>query len=75
MAKTDENLVYPTGLAMDDEGYRFIADSNHHCLHVLNPTGKEIHQCTGLNFPYGVAIDVTGHVYVADSSNHRIVKY
>ncbi|XP_019856250.1 PREDICTED: tripartite motif-containing protein 2-like [Amphimedon queenslandica] len=72
---TDENLVYPTGLAMDDEGYRFIADSNHHCLRVLNPTGKEIHQCTGLNFPYGVTIDVTGHVYVADSSNHRIVKY
>lgn len=72
---TNESLVYPTGLAMDDEGYRFIADSNHHCLRVLNPTGKEIHQCGGLNFPYGVAIDIAGHVYVADSSNHRIVKY
>ena len=69
------NVVYPTGIAIDDEGYRFISDSNHHCLRILDPNGKQIHQCTGLNFPYGIAVSPSGHIYVADSSNHRIVKY
>lgn len=72
---TDGSVVYPTGLAMDDEGYRFVADSNHHYLRILDPSGKEIHRCEGLNFPYGVAIDTSGHIYIADSSNYRIVKY
>ena len=69
------SVVYPTGIAMDDEGYRFISDSNHHCLRILDPTGREIHRCIGLNFPYGVVVDPFGFVYVADSSNYRIVKY
>lgn len=69
------NVVYPTGIAIDDEGYRFISDSNHHCLWILDPNGKQIHQCAGLNFPYGIAFDIFGHIYVADSSNHRIIKY
>ena len=27
------SVVYPTGIAMDDEGYQFISDS-HHCLRI-----------------------------------------
>ena len=69
------SLVYPTGLGVDEEGYRFISDSNHHCLRILDPNGVEINQCPGLNFPYGITVDNAGHIYVADSSNFRIVKY
>jgi len=84
------NLSYPTGLAVDESGDVFIADSGNHCVRKVDTTGR-ITTVVGvgtagssgdgrtatsvkLNFPTSVAVDNAGNLYIADQSNNLIRK-
>lgn len=71
------SFQYPQGIAIDDEGNRFITSrlGNNFYLNVLSPTGPQIKLLTGFNTPWGVALDKEGYIYFADYGNSRIMKY
>ena len=68
------NLNKPGGIAIDENGYRYIVTNGH--LHILDPTGSQVNVIEGSGDAYGaVTLDKDGFIYVADYMNHRIVKF
>jgi uncharacterized protein (TIGR03437 family) len=82
------SLGSPSGIALDTAGHLYVAETTHHRLRRLSPTG-ELTPFAGtgqlgssgdggparmatLNNPHGVAVDAAGFLYVADTGNHRI---
>jgi len=76
-------LNRPKGIALDESGNVYVADSNNHRIEVFSSEGKFIRQWGGqgnlqgqFQEPWDVAVDsVAGLVYVADTWNHRIQKF
>jgi hypothetical protein len=78
------NLVYPTDVILDIDGFLYIADNQKHRIIRSGHTGFEcIVGCTGkngsasneLNIVYALRFDSYGNLYVADEFNHRIQKF
>ncbi|MCX8074112.1 MAG: hypothetical protein N2749_00810 [Clostridia bacterium] len=77
-------LNNPFGVAIDSNGYIYVAEFYNHRLVKLNPdltynsqfgvTGTPKSDNTGFNYPAGITIDSNGYIYVADRANHRLVK-
>jgi len=81
--KGSENgqLLYPNGIAIDQLGNMYVADSNNHRVQKFNSDGKYITHLgipdfvnSQLRYPRGVATDLSGNVYVADQFNFQIQK-
>jgi len=75
-------FIRPAGLAVDQEGNVFVADSGNHRVQKFDRDGLFLAQVGGLgsgngqfNEPWGVALDAQGNLYVADTWNHRIQKF
>ena len=75
-------FIRPAGLAVDQEGNIFVADSGNHRVQKFDRDGLFLAQVGGLgsgngqfNEPWGVALDAQGNLYVADTWNHRIQKF
>ncbi|MFF1359993.1 RICIN domain-containing protein [Streptomyces sp. NPDC058297] len=83
-------LNYPYGIAVDNAGALYIADTENHRIRKVTTDGK-ISTVAGagspgfagdggpavsarLNGPYGVAVDSAGDLYIADAENHRVRK-
>ncbi|MDM8545575.1 NHL repeat-containing protein [Candidatus Venteria ishoeyi] len=80
-------LKYPWGLAVDTQGFVYVADAGNHRIRRISPEGM-IETIAGssagyegdglpatqakLNHPQGVSIDLQGNVFIADSYNQRI---
>ena len=80
----------PSGVAVDESGNLYIADSNHHRVRRVSPSGTittvagtgaagfsgdgEAAADAQLNNPSDVAVDAAGNIYIADTDNHRIRK-
>jgi len=86
---SEARFTHPTGLAIDNGGNIYVADSDNHTIRKITPTGKVTTLAgaariagsadgTGnearFNQPLGVATDSTGNIYVADSLNRTIRK-
>ncbi|MFD2572722.1 T9SS type A sorting domain-containing protein [Spirosoma soli] len=78
-------LGYPTGVAVDNAGLVYVADSANHRIMKWglgasegipvaggNGQGRDVRQ---LDSPGGVFVNGDGAIYVADTYNHRIQKY
>ena len=85
---TKTRLYHPAGVAVDNTGNLYIADSWNHRIRQVDKggtitavagTGARGYGGDGgpalearLNHPTGVAVDGAGNLYIADSENHRI---
>ena len=79
----------PSGVAVDNRGTLYVADSGNHTIRKVTSQGtvttlaglagaKGSQDGTGdsarFNYPYGVALDGTGNIYVTDYSDHTVRK-
>ncbi len=87
---TQAQLNRPMGIAIDEAGSLFIADTDNHRVRKVSPdgtiatiAGNGSTTYTGdggpateasLNSPYGVAVDASGDVYIADFNHHCVRK-
>jgi sugar lactone lactonase YvrE len=87
---TSAQINGPMGLALDESGNLFFADSANHCVRKIAPNGiintvagTGIAGFTGdggpaasaqLRLPHSVAVDSTGNLFIADTSNVRVRK-
>eukprot|EP00798_Chlamydomonas_sp_ICE-L_P027599 gene27599-7236_t len=78
----------PKGVAVDTEGYVFVADTNNNCIRKINPNGMVISLAGNCGQPRGrmdgmgslaefdgpsdVDVDGDGNVFVADTNNNCI---
>lgn len=76
------------GVAVDAEGYVYVADYGNHRIRRISPTGSVVTLAgdgtagfadgvrtnSRFNGPWGIALDAAGSIYVADSENRRIRK-
>ncbi len=79
--KDNGQLDFPRGLAVDNAGNIFVADSNNDRLQKFAPTGQFLSVIGKggagpgeFREPGGIAVDSAGNIYVADVSNHRVQK-
>ena len=88
-AGSNATFNFPQGVAMDNQGYVYIADSLNNIIRKITPVGM-VSTLAGLSggpgyadgsnalasfyLPRGLATDGQGGVYVADSGNHIIRK-
>jgi DNA-binding beta-propeller fold protein YncE len=77
--KDNGQFIFPRGLAVDNAGNIFVADTNNGRLQKFSPTGVflSIMGKTGKGpgeflEPGGIAVDASGNIFVADVSNHRV---
>jgi len=86
----DACMHYPRGIAVDNLGSVFIADTSNHRVRKVSPSGvmstfagKGADRYCGdggaatsacLRSPRGVAVDTDGNVFIADTDNNRVRK-
>jgi sugar lactone lactonase YvrE len=77
----------PYGIAVDDSGFIYVADTYNNKIRKITPTG-EVTTFSGSTqgyadgpgtvaqfyFPYGVTVDASGNIYVSDTYNDKIRK-
>jgi hypothetical protein len=68
---TGLTISKPQALAMDNNGYIYVAATN---LFVLSSTGEIVEWFARLDDPYGIDIDEDGFIYVASRSGHHILR-
>ena len=75
-------FFHPRGLAVDPEGYVYVADSGNDRVQKFDSNGTFRTQWGGpgksrgkFKRPNDIAVDRLGHLYVADTANHRIQKF
>jgi uncharacterized protein (TIGR03663 family) len=75
-------FIKPAGLAVDQDGNLYVADSGNNRIQKFDRDGSFLAEVGGtgtangqFSEPWGVAVDAQGNVYVADTWNHRIQKF
>jgi DNA-binding beta-propeller fold protein YncE len=78
------NLVYPTDVILDSDGFLYIAENHKHRIIrsgrnefecIVGCNGKSGSASDELNTVYALRFDSYGNLYVADEHNHRIQKF
>ncbi len=61
-------LMNPTGLAIDRDGYLFVSCRNDGTIHRVSPDGHAKQWIEGMGIATGIAFDNAGNLYVGDRS-------
>ena len=69
----DARFNTPSGVAVDDEGVLYVADTANNAIRRVTPDGTVTTLATGLNGPMDVAVDHAGRIVVTDTYNDRLV--
>ena len=65
----------PSGVAVDESGYIYVADYGNFAIKKMNNDGTNIQNLgSGFAAPAGVTVDALGFIYVADTANGAIKK-
>jgi hypothetical protein len=74
-------LDQPNGVAVDNAGRLFIADSSHNLIREVTPGPGGLSDrtittiaVTGLNHPTGLAVDSADDLFIGDSGNNRVLE-
>lgn len=67
-------LIYPIGLAADNEGNLFAADSTG-TIYKFTPDGTRSTFASGLNNPFALAFDSAGNLFEADEGSGTIYEF
>ncbi len=62
------DLMNPTGLALDRNGYLFVSCRNDGTVHRVSPDGRSMAWIEGMGIATGIAFDKAGSLYVGDRS-------
>jgi DNA-binding beta-propeller fold protein YncE len=72
----------PRGVAIDSDGYIYVADTGNNRIQKFDSGGTFIAQWgspgireSQFNQPSGIGVDLNGRIYVADTGNNRIQKF
>lgn len=75
------NLNNPTGIAVDDQGRIYVADTMNHRIVIFDADGQQVQTIGSFGNgegqfyePRGIAVDEDGFIYVTDTWNARVVK-
>ena len=78
----DEQLLWPTSIALDRERNVYIADEWRQCISIFDEDGNFLDKWgtvgSGdgeLNWPSGMAFDREDNLYIVDSFNNRVQKF
>lgn len=63
---------YPFGVAPDNDGNVWVADSNNGRIHEFDGRGRLIMSFGGLVLPRGMAVDSKGRIYIVDTFQHKV---
>ena len=61
-------LMNPTGLTLDKNGYLFVTCRNDGTVHRVSPDGRSMQWIEGMGIATGIAFDKAGGLYVGDRS-------
>jgi DNA-binding beta-propeller fold protein YncE len=61
-------LMNPTGLALDKDGYLFVSCRHDGTVHRVSPDGRSTQWLEGMGIATGLAFDKSGNLYVGDRS-------
>jgi sugar lactone lactonase YvrE len=61
-------LMNPTGLALDKNGYLFVSCRNDGTVHRVSPDGRSMQWIEGMGIATGIGFDKAGSLYVGDRS-------
>jgi sugar lactone lactonase YvrE len=64
----------PKGLALDDNGILYVADSGNGAIRAVDPSGLVRTVRRGINTPTDVVVGKGGELFVSETLNHRILK-
>jgi sugar lactone lactonase YvrE len=86
---TDARFDFPIGIAVDNTGNIYVADTQNHTIRKITPAGA-VSTLAGLagnpggadgtgslarfQFPFGIAVDSHGTIFVGDTWNHSVRK-
>jgi hypothetical protein len=74
-AATSAELNAPMGVAVDDSGNIYIADTGNNLIRKVTVSTSTISTVAGgLSMPFAVAVDRSDNIYIADTGNFRIRK-
>jgi hypothetical protein len=59
----------PYGIAVDNNGKIYVADSNNHRVQIFTASGTYDYSITGFSYAYDVSLDSDGYIYVSDLLN------
>jgi len=75
-------LQYPEGIAVDSQGYVYVADTGNYRIQKFNSSGGYITKWGSygsgngqFKYPTGIAVDSSANVYVTDSGNACVQKF
>jgi sugar lactone lactonase YvrE len=74
MMATAARLNAPIGLAVDNRGNIFLADSKNGRIRRINAEGLITTVAASLDSPASVAADRNGNIYVAEYNNRRVIR-
>ncbi|XP_048739455.1 uncharacterized protein LOC125653835 [Ostrea edulis] len=75
---TTNEGFHPFGITTDSRKHILIADSNNHCIHILNEDGQfQVFISIDLCDPWGLCVDKNDHLHVAEliSGNVKKIRY